>query len=233
LGISDESFIFLFKLIITENKMICILHDNIISNDILVHILEFVLTKHGGSKHALKLVRNRIIEKYGISLLIAIGDWQKIDDILQENFGQDGAYNIGKKYMQSLSKILTDLADPNRKLITEPQHISAIMKVIGDKDMLKMMDCVMDKALSRDNIIKDTGVRQITVYSKIKMMIKNGILVEDGHEFAINRTRISKYTTSFKMMHISIKKNNDVVIELVTKKDLKKHSILIPKVFIE
>ena len=209
--------------------MIKILPDDIINNDVLVQLLESVLTKHG-SKHIIKLVRNRMIEKYGIPLSIAISDWQKVDIILQENFGQEGAYKIGKKYTQSIIKTFTNFIEPGQKIITKPQDVAAIMTVIGDRDMFKIMNCVMDKALSRENIIKETGVSQTTVYTKIKMMIKIGILVEYGHEFSIKRNRMPKYTTPFKIIHISIRKNNDTVIEFVTKKNLKKHSLIITKV---
>jgi len=116
--------------------------------------------------------------------------------------------------------------------IPEPQNINAIMKIIGDKDMSKMMNCVLDKSLSRDNIIKDTGVCQTTAYNKLKTMINTGILVEHGNEFSITRTCILKYTTPFKTIHVSIRKNNNILIELVAKKDLEEHCMLIAKVFI-
>ncbi len=173
---------------------------------------------------AVKVVKNRLFEKYGTTIRQSFHKWELVEDILKENFG-DGYIKINSKFLAKITATdwkygQTPFEPKNKK--------NEIIKIIGDPEVGKMLDQVLRKSKIIKDIIDKANVPQTTAYRKIERMKQAGLLVEDGFIFSDNNKKIVKYTSPFSSFAI-IHENGKASIKYGPKKLFKTNLFFLGK----
>ena len=171
---------------------------------IIAESLSGVIEKNLGIKTVQKIER-RLFEKYGISWSQSLEEFEKLDFVLRELFGNVGAMGLEHKFCESVfdSKKKTD----NKWIIISDQNINSnIIQAFGDAEKKKIMESVIESPKIIYEIIKECDLPQTSGYRKINALIEDGFLIPLEFEIKENK-KIFKYTCVFKNLKIDIKSN--------------------------
>lgn len=185
-----------------------------------------VIHKNLGVK-SLDTIKRRLFEKHGISLHQAVNDeYGKLFDILNENFSEGGANNIEKQFRKSLMTLRqrTFSGKPVEKIISKPDAVKRILKYLGDKDMMLIIDDVMDKPKLVSEVLKSCKLPQTSCYRKINQLVEAGLLVISGFVIGSDGRQIFRYTTSFDGISVFIEGKKSKI--RITPKKIGKNSYL-------
>ncbi len=173
-----------------------------------------VVTKEIG-KSGVRLVQDRLLEKYGTTIRQSVQKWEQIEDILRENFGE-GSIRISSKLLKEMARLsLKPHEKPNPELKTTQ------IKLIGDPEISAMLNQVLKNAKIIKEIIRDSKVSQTTAYRKIDKMKEAGLLVDSGYIISpATKKKITKYTSPFESLSLEFK-NGKSIIKYGPKKNLK------------
>ena len=188
---------------------------NLKDPDLWEEALVSVIKKELGVS-AVKVVKNRLLEKYGISLGQSLQKWELIEDVLRENFG-DGYVTINSKF---ISKIAGSNSKYGQSVFYPKYNKSEVIKLIGDPEVGVMLDQVLADSKIIKDIIGSAKVPQTTAYRKIEKMKQAGLLVEDGFIISDTKKKVVKYTSPFRSFAI-IHENGKSNIKYGPKKILK------------
>lgn len=184
----------------------------------LKDILISVLNEEIG-KNSVKKLEARLFEKYGKLIFEVIEEWDKIYDILQEQYS-GGASKITSKYIAKISKTNSSKRKDGNNIVDNPKTVKKIMRVLGDVDSTKVINYLLFNTNTILNIIKKVRIPSTSGYRKIEEMIELGMVVEDGYDISKSTGRkIKKYTSPFKSISIIIDKSTPM-IDFVPKKDI-------------
>lgn len=111
-------------------------------------------------------------------------------------------------------------------IIHDQKFKEAILSALADKEMLKIMDCVMYRHCSINEIIKETEIPHTTTYRKIKFMLENGLLIiekieirDDGKKFSLFRSTLRSIDVKYEQGQIVIEAEKNVdVLEKTTER---------------
>lgn len=186
--------------------------------DQLKNILVSVLEEEIG-KNSVKKLEERLFEKYGKPIFEVIEEWDKIYDILQEQYS-GGATKITSKYIAKISKTNSTTRKESSNVVDNPKTVKKIMRVLGDVDSSKVINYLLFNTNTIQNIAKKMRIPTTSGYRKIDEMIELGMIVENGYNISKTTGRkIKKYTSPFKSISIIIDKSTPM-IDFVPKKDL-------------
>jgi len=80
----------------------------------------------------------------------------------------------------------------------------AILTALADKEMVKILDCATIRAISVNEVIRDSEISHSTAYRKIKWLLEEGLLhtekislTEDGLKFSLFRSTIRSIVTHY------------------------------------
>ncbi|MDH3611313.1 MAG: hypothetical protein OEM79_06080 [Nitrosopumilus sp.] len=174
------------------------------SSELWENTLISVIKKEMGLP-AVKIVKDRLLEKYGTTIRQSAPKWEQIEDILFENFGE-GSNIINRKLLQEISKtslktnyiINSDLKNDQIKLIGDPEVSAMLNQVLKDSKIIK-------------DIIKDSKVSQTTAYRKIEKMKEAGLLVNSGFIISPTKKKIVKYTSPFESLTVELKNGKSLI----------------------
>ena len=170
---------------------------------------------------AVKIIKDRLLEKYGTTIRQSFQKWEQVEDILVENFGE-GSRRINSNLLQEIAKnsavsygeeFQSDIKNTQIKLIGDPEISAMLSQVLKDTKIIK-------------EIIHDSKVSQTTAYRKIEKMKEAGLLVDCGFIISPNKKKIVKYTSPFKSLSIELK-NGKSIIKYGPKKTFKKKLAII------
>lgn len=171
-------------------------------------------------KNSVKKLEERLFEKYGKSIFEVIEEWDKIDEILHEQYA-GGASKIISRYIIKISKTTLTSRKDRKNIITDPKTVKKIMRVLGDDDSLKVIKYLLTNTNTIQDITKKTRIPSTSGYRKIEELIHLGMIVENGHNISRKTGRkIKKYYSPFKSISIVIKKPV-LIIDFIPKKNVK------------
>jgi len=106
-----------------------------------------IVRKSLGDK-SLQVIKKRLFEKYGISLYKAVNEeYDKLSDVLKENFAGGGAKNIEKQFLTAVINLHKQTTTKlKEQIIDDVKLVQQIMECIGDKDMMLIINDVMNKS---------------------------------------------------------------------------------------
>lgn len=174
-----------------------------------------ILRKEMGPS-AVRVIKDRLLEKYGTTLRQSFPKWVIVEDVLRENFG-DGYVSINEKLLSEVAKIKADFA-PGLDFLNYPEQ--EIIKLVGDPEISSMLNQVFSDEKIIKDIIKNSNVPQTTGYRKIEKMKKAGLLVKSGFVLSPKNKKIEKYTSPYKSISIE-HKNGKSILKFGPKKTLK------------
>ncbi len=179
------------------------------------------------SKQTIKKLDDRLVEKYGITLTQAVEDFQKLDDVLREFFGE-GAVGIERKIFESICTVSkAKNKDEEWMTIRDSNIAKTVLEAFGDDDKKKIMSVLMNESHIVSEVLSMCDLPQTSGYRKINSMISDGLLTVEGYITTPDGKRVNKYISIFENIKIDIVKNN-VSVKVKLKNDSVKNSLLIP-----
>ncbi len=191
---------------------------------LLSQSLEKTIRDNLGQKASQK-IEARLFEKYGISLVQSIEQFQKIDAVLREFFGA-GADGLEKKFLDSICRAKNKREGSNWFTLEESLINHKILESYGDDDKSQIMNCVNVDAKIISEILAECKIPQTSGYRKINSLIKDGLLVEEGHVVSHDGRKVSKYRTLFDNIRINIIKNKITVDFQLNRPDFNESTVL-------
>ncbi len=166
-----------------------------------------------------KRVKTRLLEKYGTTISQAIDDWDKISDILKEQFA-GGSLKITNNYIKKISELNPFQTNFKKNIIDDSKVVKTIMNMLGDPDSCKIINYLMKNTSIIEDILKNNKIPSTSGYRKMDKMIATGMVIESGYVIAKNTGRkIPKYTTPFESLYVDIV-NASMVVNFTPKKDV-------------
>src|SRR3989304_6368620 len=179
------------------------------------------------SEQTIKKLDNRLVEKYGITLSQAVGDFQKLDDVLREFFGE-GAVGIERKIFESICTVSkAKNTDEEWMTIRDSNIAKTVLEAFGDEDKKKIISELMNEPHIVSEVLSMCNLPQTSGYRKINSMISDGLLTVEGYITTIDGKKVNKYVSIFENIKIDIIKNS-VTVKVKLKTDSVKNSLMIP-----
>ncbi len=96
-------------------------------------------------------------------------------------------------------------------IITSEKLKQSILVALGDKEMLKILDASMFKAVSVNDIIRETGIPHTTAYRKVKWLLDQGLLgvqkitiTPDGKKFSKVRSTLRAFNVRYELGNVVV-----------------------------
>ncbi|MGI0041606.1 MAG: hypothetical protein ACRD94_06545, partial [Nitrosopumilaceae archaeon] len=122
------------------------------------------------SEQTIKKLDNRLVEKYGITLSQAVEDFQKLDDVLREFFGE-GAIGIERKIFESICTVSkVNNKDEEWMTIRDSNIAKTVLEAFGDEDKKKIMSVLMNEPHIVSEVLSLCNLPQTSGYRKINSM---------------------------------------------------------------
>lgn len=171
-------------------------------------------------------IQARIFEKHGIEFKEAIEDFQKLDSVLREFFG-NRAEDIEKQIVDAVV-VLEESKRQERKWITIEDSALAklILESIGDEDKKNIINAVLDESRIISDILEMSNIPQTSGYRKVNGLIQNGILIPHGFLVTRDGKKVTKYKSVFENISIEIVKNKVFVRVLPSEESIAKSVIM-------
>ena len=171
-------------------------------NHMVAKSLSDVIEKNLGAKTVQKIER-RLFEKYGTSWTQSLEEFEKIDFVLKELFGDIGAKGLERRFCESMFDSKSKKTDSSWITISDPNINSKIIQAFGDLEKKKIIETVISMPKIIYEIIKECELPQTSGYRKVNSLIDEGFLIPVEFEVKENK-KIFKYSCIFKNLKIDI-----------------------------
>jgi hypothetical protein len=172
---------------------------------IIAKSLSVVIEKNLGIKTVQKIER-RLFEKYGISWNQSLEEFEKLDFVLKELFGDTGAKGLEHRFCENVFDSKSKKTNDSWITISDPGINSDIIQTFGDAEKKKIIESVIETPKIIYEIIKECNLPQTSGYRKINALIDDGFLIPTEFEVKENK-KIFKYICTFKNLKIEINSN--------------------------
>ena len=172
---------------------------------IIAKSLSGVIEKNLGIKTVQKIER-RLFEKYGISWNQSLEEFEKLDFVLKELFGDAGAKGLEQRFCESIFDSKSKRTSDIWITISDPGINSDIIQAFGDAEKKKIIESTIETPKIIYEIIKECNLPQTSGYRKINALIDDGFLIPTEFEVKENK-KIFKYICIFKNLKIEINSN--------------------------
>ena len=152
-----------------------------------------------------KKIENRLQERYKITVLDSIRDFNKMDATLREFF-QDGADQIEKRFLNDFISI-EPISAKNKAWITihDQSLANLILASFSDSDKRKILNnLLMREPTLISDIVKKCNLKKSTGYRRVKELVDSGLLSESGYALASDGRKMNKYVSLFENIKVDI-----------------------------
>ena len=172
---------------------------------VIAKSLSGVIEKNLGIKTVQK-IEGRLFEKYGISWNQSLEEFEKLDFVLKELFGNAGAKGLENRFCESIFDLKSKKTNDSWITISDPDINATIIQTFGDLEKKKIIESIISVPKVVYEIIKECDLPQTSGYRKINALINDGFLIPTEFEIKENK-RIFKYICVFKNLKIDINSN--------------------------
>jgi len=98
-------------------------------------------------------------------------------------------------------------------MIIRSQRIKrAVLTALADEEIIKIMNCVIDRSKSFNDIIaENSSISRTTAFRKIKWLLKEGLIIvdkivlsEDGKKFSLYHSTLKAINAKYEANNVSI-----------------------------
>ena len=111
--------------------------------------------------------------------------------------------------------------------ITDKRVIAAILSVLADEEMIRILNSTKNETKSAVTIMKLNDISHSTVYRKIKWLLENGLLIVDKIEITDDGKKFSLLRSTIKTVQI----NYDDSVTVKVKENVDKNQIAAKQFF--
>lgn len=185
--------------------------------------LDVIIRENLGDR-SIKKIEDRLFEKYGITLIDSMEQFQKLDTVLREFFGA-AADGLEQKFLKSICNVNTPYGE-SWIVIDNPVLTRVILGSFGDDEKKKILGAINGNSLIISQIIEMCEIAQTSGYRKINSLIDDGLLVPSGYIATNDGKRVSKYRSIFDNIKIEILKNRITIALHLAKEDYTESTVL-------
>jgi len=192
-------------------------------DSLLAESLSSMIVQKLGKKTASQ-IEKRLKDRYGITMIDAVRDFQKLDATLREFFGP-GADEMEKDFLNDF--VTLDKSKRNKSwIVIEDQKLAKlILESFGDPDK----KLILDSSLLQPNVILDIlnqcNMPKSTGYRVVRDLIKQGLMTEKGFSTTSDGKKVNKYTSLFENIKIDIQgPDRKVVVKVQINEDFLQQS---------
>ena len=158
---------------------------------------------------SIQLVKDRLFEKYGTSLHLAVNnDFEKIQEIIVENFG-DGINSIKAEMLNDMLSLQQGLKSVEGIIVEDQDKIKNIMHILNDDECSIILQEISTSPKTIGEMIDVTGLSKTSIYRKISLMKKEELVRQEGFKIT-HQNKIPKYSVCFEDIKIIVSKNKTV-----------------------
>lgn len=176
-------------------------------------------------KKTYQKIERRLLERYGLTIIEAMSDFQKIDATLREFFGP-GADEIEKDLVENFISLDRSKGEKPWIVIHDQKLAKLMLESFGDSSKKK----ILDNALAQPNVILDIlescKIPKSSGYRVIKELIDDGFLAERGFATTKDGKKVNKYVSIFENLKFDIQ-GNKVIAKMQINEDFLKESYII------
>jgi len=169
---------------------------------LLSQVLAEEIKKKLGDK-TFEKIEARINERYKITTVDAIRDFQKLDATLREFFGP-GADSMERDFLENLISLDTPKKERIWLVIQNEDLAQLILSSYGDKEKKRIMDSAFVKPGVIQDILERCNIPKSTGYRIINELVDDGLLTEKGHTETEDGKKVITYTSLFENVRIDI-----------------------------
>jgi hypothetical protein len=184
--------------------------------------------ENGLDKKLLTKIERELFGQYGLSIKQAIQQFQKLDKVLCTFLGNSDAQNLEIKYLSKVCEIKSD-TNGNFILIVKDQKLAQVLVDSWfDKYNQTILNILLNStsSLSIPEILNFYTLPKTSAYEKINLLIKNGILVEDGVFREGTKLIVKKYQTIFDDLIVQSNVNGLEIKSKIRKKYVKSSTVI-------
>jgi len=192
-------------------------------DSLLAESLSSMIVQKLGKKTASQ-IEKRLKDRYGLTMIDAVRDFQKLDATLREFFGP-GADDMEKDFLNDF--VTLDKSKRNKSwIVIEDQKLAKlILESFGDPDK----KLILDSSLLQPNVILDIlnqcNMPKSTGYRVVRDLIKQGLMTEKGFSTTADGKKVNKYTSLFENIKIDIQgPDRKVVVKVQINEDFLQQS---------
>lgn len=182
-----------------------------------------VIQQHLG-KNALQKIEKRLFEKFGISFIQAVEQFDKLDLVLREFFGK-GTDGLERKFLDQLCLVKSKKSEKQWLTIYDTSIVNTVLENFGDSDKKKILKTTSSTPKIIYDIIEESNIPQTSGYRKVNTLIDDGLLIQDGF-VTKDKKKINKYVCAFNNLRININSNELSIDIQLNDAQIKQSSIL-------
>jgi len=96
-------------------------------------------------------------------------------------------------------------------IINSQKLKQAMLSALADKEMIKILNCSMCRAITVNNIIKECNIPHTTAYRKINWMLEKGLLLIDKIEITSDGKKYSLIRSVLKSLLVKYEYDSLIV----------------------
>jgi hypothetical protein len=190
----------------------------------LAQTVASVIRKKLGEKTYLS-IENRLSERWDMTVVSAIQDFNKIDAILREFFGA-GADAIERDILTKIFSLQYSKKGKSLLSIDSPDLSREILETYGNSEKRAILNIAFKKPAPILDILEDCNLPKSTGYRVVGELINDGFLAEVGFSTTSDGKKVTKYTSIFHEIKIDIKLE-DIAVYVVLKDEVLTESNLV------
>lgn len=191
---------------------------------LLANSLKEQIEKKLGKK-IYKKIENRLEEKFSISIIEAISDFQKIDLVLREIFGTT-TDNIEKDIVTNFVNVKKYSINENMITFCDPIISEKILRSYGNDSKRKILEEIRRKSDIILNVLKKCNIPKTSGYRIFNELINDGLVHVTDYEKSTDNKPINKYSSLFNKIYFEIIEGNMQAKATIGKQILKESSII-------
>lgn len=169
----------------------------------------------------LKKVERELFLEHGMSIKLAIENFDKFEKVLKNNSNLD-VKKFEKNCIEKIMKIKNN-GEKYSITILDSDLKNLILELFGEIESRKIISCLLENEYTIPQILKESKVPKTSGYRKIENLILNGLLIESGKILSESK-KISKLRCVLQEIKLDIKKGKIEITGVISKKMFEKSS---------
>lgn len=169
----------------------------------------------------LKKVERELFLEHGMSIKLAIENFDKFEKVLKNNSNLD-VKKFEKNCIEKIMKIKNN-GEKYSITILDFDLKNLILELFGEIESRKIISCLLENEYTIPQILKESKVPKTSGYRKIENLILNGLLIESGKILSESK-KISKLRCVLQEIKLDIKKGKIEITGVISKKMFEKSS---------